>query len=342
MATTSLKEVFVPKLYASYAKLNSLELTDFAQSGIAVTDDRFKNFAMSGGDLMIMPHWRDLDHTMEPNYSNDDPADLAVPGNVTAGEMQTRISYLNYGWSAMDLTGEIAGSSPNKRIAERVESWWQYQFQKRMLAMSVGLYNENVANHDGDMVFDATKNAGIGQRVFGGENFIDAVYTLGDRAGLIKAMAIHSSVEARMAKEGLIEYIRNSEGQLLYKSYMGKRLVVDDSMPTFGTGEDRKYLSILFSGGQFAYASGAPRVPYEVEREPRAGHGGGEETLWTRKTWLMHPYGYSFTGEQLTGTGGEGNKGNVKSATLNDLQASVNWKRVVERKGVGLAFLVTK
>ncbi|RUR52702.1 hypothetical protein [Vreelandella populi] len=342
MATTRLQDAFIPDVYGLYTVNNTPELTDFVQSGVAVTNEAITNMMSAGGATLTLPFWNDLNSESEPNYSNDDPDDFASPDKITSGEQTARVAFLNNGWASADLVAELAGDNPNQRIASRVDAYWSRQFQKRVIAASVGLYNSNVANNDGDMVFDASTGGDTTAQVFSGEAFIDAAYTMGDQVGQLRVLAVHSMVAARMAKNGLIETIRDADGRVLYRAYMDYRVVIDDSMPTFGSGADRTYLSILFGGGQFYYGNGNPLVPEEVERTPRAGHGGGVETLWSRKTWLVHPRGYKFTGAQLTGNGETDDGVPIKNASWADLNAAANWERVFDRKQVAMSFLVTK
>lgn len=340
--TTRLVDSIIPTLFDSYTNEDTVELTAFADSGVVQTGDIINRMVANGGGAITLPFWNDLDSTDEPNYSNDDPTDMATPDKLTSGEMSARVAFLNNGWAAADLVQELAGSDPNRRIASRVDAYWARQWQKRLLNTTVGLYNDNVANNGGDMVVDITAETNPADQVFNAEAFIDTAYTMGDRVGGMNVLAIHSVIAKRMAKNDLIETIRDSEGNVLYYAYKGARLVMDDSMPTFGTGADRKYLSVMFGPGSIISGFGSPRVPTEPHREPRAGHGGGTEELWTRRTWLIHPKGYKFTGAKLTGNATDDAGLPWKNANWSDLRDATNWERILDRKKVNMAFLVTK
>lgn len=135
-----------------------------------------------------------------------------------------------------------------------------------------------------------------------------------------------------MLKDQLIEFIPDAQGKLTIPTYLQMRVIVDDGMPTFGTGVDRKYLCILFGQGAIGYGRGNPRTPSEVQRYPERANGGGVEVLWSRKTWLIHPSGFNFLSTTITGPG--------LSPTWADLQLADNWERVLDRKKIPMAFYV--
>jgi hypothetical protein len=68
-----------------------------------------------------------------------------------------------------------------------------------------------------------------------------------------------------------------------------------------------------------------------VEREALQGNGGGIETLVSRKSWIVHPFGFQFLSGSVAG----------ESPTLAEYKLAANWDRVVPRKNVPVAFLVT-
>jgi len=154
---------------------------------------------------------------------------------------------------------------------------------------------------------------------------------MGDVATDLQAIAVHSRIMAQMVKNDDIVYIPDSQGMLTIPTYMGLRVIVDDGMTVrAGTTSGFVYTSVLFGAGAFGYGEGSAKVPVALDREEAKGNGGGIETLWERKTWLLHPFGYQATG---TPSG--------VSFTTTELAAATSWSRVVERKNVPIAFLQT-
>lgn len=335
MATVQLSDVIIPEIYADYMAENSPEKTAFFESGIIVQNPMLAEKANSGGRILDLPFWKDLDADDEPNISTDDPADTATPAKIGTDMQIGRVAYLNNGWSASDLSGELAGSDPMTRIAARTGVYWTRQLQRRLVASALGVLADNVANDSGDMVSDiATEdgNNATASNVFSRQAFTSAAFTLGDAFQSTSAIAVHSVVFKRMVDNDDIDYIKDSAGTMSIPTFLGRRVIVDDGMPVEAGGTSGfKYTSVLFGAGAFGYGAGSPKTPVEVEREASQGNGAGIETIWERKTWLIHPFGFKFTSSSVA----------AESATAAELKAAANWDRVVDRKNCPLAYLVT-
>lgn len=345
MAITTIGDIVTgnERVILSYMTEDPVEKTAFFDSGILTPTPYAAQIANGPSNKAVLPYWKAIDTSIEPNYSNDVHQDIATPRNVQTGEMDVRVAYLNEGFGQADLTVELTSQNPLQSVANRLDNFWMRQAQRRLIATSLGLYNDNVAATDAyhtqnDMVIDVSATLG-----FDAGAFIDATQTMGDAlmgatGEVLGAIAVHSFVYAQMRKQQLIDFIRDADNNTMIATYQGYRIVVDDSMTVVGTGSSRKFISIIFGNGAIGYGEGTPTNPLEYEREASRGNGGGVETLWTRKTWLLHPLGYSFTSAVITGNGTETVP---RSASWQDLANADNWNRVVERKHVPIAFLVT-
>jgi len=340
MATTQISDVFVPEVYSSYTAVNGPEKTAFFESGIAVANPALAGFFSEGGQIAELPFWKDLDASDEPNYGTDDPADVATPAKVTTGTQIARMASPNQGYSSADLTGELAGSDPMQHVRNRFGTYWQRQWQSRTIATVQGVIADNIANDDGDMVNNiaAATNAAVGAgTLFSRAAFTAAAFTSGDHYDDYAVFAVHSVVAQRMVDNDDIEYLADSNGQMTIPSFLGRRVVIDDSLPmtpaagTGGTDAAATYTSYLFGTGLIGFGERSPKVPVALSRDEDKGNGAGVETLWERKSWVIHPFGTQFTSTTLT-------KGN---ATLAQLRLAANWNRVIDRRLVPLCALVT-
>ncbi len=335
MPDVQLSDVVDVTVYQDLDPVNSPEKTAFYESGIVVRDEGLDSLAAAEGKISEMPFWNDLDADSEPNYSNDDPDDEATPEKVNQGEQIARKAFVNKGYSAMDLARELAmGDDALQHVRNRFGTYWMRQHQRRLMAAARGVYADNVANDNGDMTHDVAAEsvaAQSGLTRWSRNAFIEGAFTMGDQVDGVTAIGIHSVVAKQITEQNGAEDVRDSEGNLLYQTYLGRRIIVDDGLPAIaGSTDGVKYLSVLFGPGAFGWGEASPIVPVEVERSARKGGGGGQEELWERKTWLLHPAGY-----QQTGVPAE------MSFTLAELRTANVWDRVVERKNVPLAFLWT-
>lgn len=333
MALTQLSDVIIPAVYESYTAVNSPEKSAFFESGVVVQNAMLNQKANSGGRTVNVPFWKDLDSSVAPNLS-DDTTNAATPQKVIAGEQIARMAYLNQGYSSADLAGEIAGSDPMQQVRNRFGTYWMRQWQRRLIASCNGILADNVAANSSDMLIKVAAEATgsvTSSTLFNRDAFTEAAYTMGDMASELQAIAVHSRVMAQMVKNDDIVYIQDSQGALSIPTYMGLRVIVDDGMTVRpGTTSGFVYTSVLFGAGAFGYGEGSAKFPVELDREAAKGNGGGIETLWERKTWLLHPFGFQATGTPA---------GN--SFTLAELALATSWARVVERKSVPIAFLQT-
>lgn len=342
-ALVQLVDAIIPAVYQSYGAVNSPELTAFVQSGVAVSNELINANATEGGKQVNLPFWKDLDPTIEPNYSTDDPATSSTPQKIGSGQMIARVAQMNQSWSSADLVKELAGSNPMERIKARTDAYWARQFQTRCLAATVGIFNNNVANDGNDMVSDISTQDGVNAtdaNLFSRKAFTGAVFTLGDHFGNIVAIAVHSLVYKRMVDNDDIVFERPAvvdpnipldQQQTPY--FLGKRVIIDDQMPVLAGGVSGfRFISVLFGEAFIGYGTGNPLVPVETFRNPEKGNGGGIATLYERKTWVIHAFGHKWN--EITVTNGV-------SPNLSDLKLATNWTRVIQRKNTPIAFLVT-
>ena len=353
MALATLSNVIDIEVWGDLDAENDPTKTDLYMSGVIAGDNFFDNLANQPGETGELNFWRDLDHTIEPNYSTD-TSDTITPESIVQGSMSFRKVQVNQAWGSLDLVRELQSNTDiMQRIRNRVAMYWTRQWQARLVATSIGIFNANVAGNfhpqitaasaAGDMINDVSiedGNNAAATNLFNRDAFIDAVFTMGDRGEELSAMVMHSSVHKTVVKLDDHDFVFDSETNTRISTYMGRPIIVDDSCPVVAGGTSGfKYLTMLYGAEAFAYGKGTPTVPVEVDRNPESGNGGGEEILYTRETYMLHPIGH--TNLNATVTGPNFADGSAHQQTLADLVSATNWQRTHLRKNVPLAFLVT-
>lgn len=320
MASTQLSDIFVADYYQTLEPVNSPEKTEVYESGIITRNPALDAVASNGQGTGTVSYWQDLNADEAPNASTDDPDQIGSVGKASQSSMKARTLFLNKGYGVADLTAELANSEPMQHIRNRFGTYWNRQWQRYIIGASRGLIAANIADNGGDMVIDAGADVDANA-------FIDAAFTAGDAADQFSAIGVHSVVMKRMAKLDLIEYIRDSQGNIILRTYLGKPIFMDDSL-TLNAGQ---YMSIFYGSGAFGYGVGTPHMPVEMDRKAAGGNGGGAEVLWERKTFLLHPAGFSWVGS-------EDQNASPTPAAFAD---GANWEREFDRKQVPFAAVIS-
>ena len=332
MATTQLADVYVPLTFNRRVQLTQIQKNAFVASGVAVQDPLLAAQFAAGGNIGELPQYNGIT-IVEPNYSSDNPANTATPQKITSNKQKVRSASRNQHWSTMDLARELAVEDPMGAITNRIGGYWATDDEKRLICALDGIFADNVANDSGDMVYSiATDAAGAvtdAERI-SSDAIAVALQTLGDASDQVTAMAMHSVLRTRLVRQGLIkEHRDNKNGEVLFETYLGKRVIVDDSLtPEVGTNRI-KYKVALFGDGVVSWANGRVITPSEISREALAGDGGGQSIISSRVNTILHPNGFSFESASVTGN----------SATYAELKNAANWDRKVERKHVRICFL---
>lgn len=348
MAVTKISDVIVPEIFTPYAQLRTEEKSALIQSGVATRDAQLDALLAGAGLTFHVPSWNDLDHDDEENTSNDDETDESSPSKIgTVEELGVRLSR-NKSWSSMRLVNALAGADPMAAIGNLVSDYWIGRMQSAFIATVQGVFADNAAAPSGtehvinDLTVDVSGvSYSAGVTDFSADAFIDACTTLGDGAAGVTAIAVHSIVYARMQKNNLIDFIPDSDGKVNIPVFLGRRVIVDDGMPNpAGKGAAQTaagiYHSWLLGPGAIRIGVGTAEVPTEVDRNPAAGKGSGQEVLYSRVEWMIHPVGHRYEGTPAKG-------GPSNASTANNLANANSWKRAYpERKQIKIARLITR
>lgn len=345
MAITAVTNVVVPSVFTPYVQQLTEEKTRLISAGVLVRDPAINEMLVGGGLTFNIPSWKDLLNDTD-NVSTDTTYDYtgtnnSTPKNTTTSqEIAVRLSR-NQSWSAANLAGALAGDDPMASVADRVSTYWAQRLQAAFVATMKGVLADNDAAPSGSehTQYDLTNDISgsvfqDGVTNFSAEAFINAALTLGDSMENVTVVMVHSVVYARMQKNNLIDFVSDSanENAARIPTFLGRRVVVDDSMPVSASVYD----TWLFGPGAVRLGVGTPAHATEMQREPSAGNGGGQDILFNRVEWVIHP-----TGHKYAGTAASGGPGNGTSS--NDLANAGSWQRVYpQRKQIAFARLKTR
>lgn len=343
---------YTPVRFDDMAYVLTSKKNVLVQAGVIVPSTRVSKLMSNGGVIFDMPFWNDVANTRArvsnstafPNLFAGGTA-YPIPEGLTSSKMVGVRCSRNQSWGALDLQDTInLDGDPMTFIASRFSTYQSWELQAMFLAECVGLFADNDAapsgteHVTGDLTLDISNadGAGIftpGVTTFGAAAHIKATQLLGDNKGDLAVALMHSIIESSISLQDLTETIRDSQGQIQYKTFMGMRIVIDDDMTSPSAGVFDTY---YFGLGAFVLGKSTPKKPLAYERHEGAGNGAGGEVLYNRWEWCLHPLGHKWT--VASTEGGPANTGGAGS--LDDV---ASWQRVYpERKQIKIVRVRTR
>jgi hypothetical protein len=327
MAKTAVADIIIPTEFEKYAIERTAELSAFGMCGIIEHAPEFDDIAAEGGREVKMPFWKDLTATRQ---LLSDSASLTV-NKITSDQDIARIHNDAQVWSVNHLAKVISGDDPMQAIVDLVADYWARIDEGLLVSCLKGMFA--AASMSGNLLAIHSESI-AGQSAatrLNGSTFVDACAKLGDRADRLTAVAMHSGTEAALRKLDLIDFIPDSEGKAMLRTFQGRRVVIDDNLPTrAGSTDGTVYTTYLF--GQGAFAKGSAKLDsaplqggfgtegVEMARVPLD----SDTVLINRRRYILHPRGVKFTSTTVA----------ADSPTNAELELAANWTRVYENKNV--------
>lgn len=320
--TTKIADVIQPEVFAPYVVKQTMEKSALIQSGIAEHDAEYDKFASGPNSLIHMPFWKDLDG--EPEIMSDDGK--TIPGKIGSGQDIARKIAFTKSYGSNALSGHLAGDDPMGAIAAKFADYWNRVYQNVLISILDGVF---AAESMAEKVHDITGEAGAAA-VLDSDSFLDAQQKMGDAKGSLTGVMMHSEVENHLVKQDEIETIRDSEGNVVMKTYKDKQVIVDDAMaydPVTKAGE-----MYIFGKGAIAWGNGSDSKIKEAEVVRDGLALAGEDILVNRRISIFHPRGVKFTEKSVA----------KKFPTLDELENGTNWEMVYEPKAIRIVKFLFK
>lgn len=324
----SLLEVFDRELALAYVDNTPERSTAFWDSGVFTTDNRISRQLAAGAIDFNIPTIVGIDANREAYYSNTVYTDIAEPEGISGGRMKGMLAQLNNGFAESKLAVHLNRDADQlKYIVGDINNYWRRQAEIRAIATLNGLVNWDQAQADQVLTVDTGA-------VFDYNAFVEAEGTMSDQyegSGVI------------VMNKKLYNYIRQVDASAIQNvapsnmppvnTYNGRRIIISKD----NTETANEFISYLLNANAFVAESQTGQDDLEVGNSIQRGNGGGFKTLWTRRDMLIHPNGFSFTGQVLTG----GTEREALFANWADLQNVANWELSVDADLVPIRALIT-
>lgn len=318
---TAVSDVIVPELFNRYSQERTAAKWALIQAGIVVRDAEWDKKAIDGSKVVQMPFFQDISGASQATPANG--SDSLNVNKITSAQDNCAIHYRSNAWGETDLAGVMAKADPLGAISDLGGDYWAREYQRLLLLSLAGVFAASSMSAKILPWFNA--DVGVnGKKELDDAVAIAAIGLMGDASEKVTAIGIHSDVRNGLWTKGLIEVV--SAGGENQQYFMGRRLIVDDSMPKEAVTGGFKYTSYLFGQGAFAYGEGKAKNPVEVGRDILKRN----TILVNDKVLILHARGVKWA---LDHTGA--------TPTDNEMSTGTSWVRVFEPKNVRLAAVVT-
>lgn len=319
MPVTKIADVIQPDLFAQYVIDKTTEKSEIMNAGVVENNAELNRLITGGGTILTMPKWNDLSGKSQVL---DDTNPITVNNITSKSELATLLIRAN-AWGAHELAGALAGDDPMKAIAERVADWWVRDEKSNIMSILNGVFAS--ASMSG-LVKDITSDT---NKAISANAVLDAKQLMGDASDLLTMIYMHSATFTELQKQNVIQFIPISESKISIPTYLGYRVVCDDSAPVDTSGSTPKYTTYLLARGAIQRGIGTPATLTSVETDRDSL--GSTDYLINRQAKVLHPKGISWIGgASITGP----------TPSDAELAKGTNWNRVSDIKKIGMVKLV--
>ena len=326
----SLTNIFIPEVQNKYVNEFSTTQSALWQSGIVSNSAQLADELTNGhGNYFLTPFNKPVED--ETAGDGDTSNDAIATSQLFTGTQTSVRQVKTHAWDARDLAVQMSGNDATAAVALKAGLFWRNNMQKQLLAAIKGVFLGNIADDSGDMINDIYVDAATPAETtkINTTSIIDAAATMGDHWGSLGAIAMHSTSRAKLMKDEPNAFVPASQSNIGFATYNGLIIIEDDSLVVTAGSNSSEYETLLFGQGAFQYGQARDVVESVIDREERTGNGTGGEALILRRSFVMHPDGFTCTSTD------------AKLPIVNArLEAAAAWTReVTSRKQIKMAML---
>lgn len=320
---TKIVDLITPEQYTQYTNYYAEQHSAFIQSGILVPTPTLDKTIIGGGRLVTMPEYG---QTNLVDQVVAEERDLET-GKVAAKKQIAPVLYRGTGASYTDLAAVVTGSNPAKQILSDFGDYTIRSDQQILQSIINALFAKGTGTTKG-CLYDShvSDQSAATNNVICPEMVLDALSILGTSRSEIGVIAMHSKVKTELQKQNVQtkHYIPASESKTGFDTYLGMRVVEDDTLVPDSSGV---YSTYMYALGAFGRNTATPSdlVTYETDRKKAQ----GTNMVYVRRARVIHPFGISFKSAQVSDD----------TPTNADLALAKNWEKVREDKKIGILCL---
>lgn len=329
--------VFDEEVFTDMMHENDFWRNEIAASGIVQHDAAIMDLIGSKGNVATIPIYKPL------NVFDEDMAALNNDGETDntpveiAGDKQTCMLIQRMkAFKAKDFTKELTGADPLGLIKNKIANYYTQVWEAELMNIADAVLGVSELS---DHITDLSVTSGtVGDtNIINETTIIDAEQTaLGDMAGGLGLVIMHSKIFARYKKLGLVDYGKYTVGNIIRQdielpTINGKIPIVTDyyTVDTSVTGFP-VFKTYLFGEGAFLTAEKKNyENQYTTNYDPETS--AGIDKFYTKQGKVLHPNGLSLLTDNIL----------KESPTKDELKNSANWSLKFNSKNVKMGLIKT-
>jgi len=304
-------------------------------SGIVQKDNSIMKAIGSQGNVATIPMYKPIsiyDSNMAPlnNDGNTNNTPVTIAGDKQTCMLIQRMK----AFQAKDFTKELTGADPMNNIKGKIQNYYTQVWEAIMMQIADTVLGLDALS---DHVLDLSVTSGT----IGDANKVDETtmidaeqQALGDMAGGLGLMVMHSKIFANYKKRGLVEYDKYTVGNALQKEVVLPRiggkipLVTDYYTVDTKTEGFPVFKTFLFGEGAFLEADkNNYENQYTTDYDPETA--AGTDKFYTKQGKVLHPNGISINADNIA----------AESPTDAELKTAANWTLKFNPKNVKMGLV---
>lgn len=298
-------------------------------SGIVREDSSIMDLIGEHGNVATIPIYKPLDvNESGMDALNNDGDTNNTPVEVSGDKQTCMMIQRMKAFKAKDFTKELTGADPMTNIKSKIVGYYQQVWEKEMMNIAQAV-----------LAVDALKDhvTDLGAKSVEAGTVYDAEQAaLGDMAGGLGLMVMHSMIYKEYQKMGLVDFDKYVIGNVIQKevtlpTIAGKHVLVTDRQTVTGIGAEAVFNTYLFGEGAFLSCDKKNyENQYTTNYDPETS--AGIDKFYTKQGKVLHPNGLSLAVDNIA----------KESPTYTELGTSTNYTLKFNTKNVKMGLIKSK
>ena len=328
---------FDPEVFTSMMQEAEYWSNPILASGVVREDASIMDAIGSKGNVATLPFYTPINlfDTGMAALNNDGKTDN-TPVTISGSKQTCMLIQRMKAFKALDFTQELTGANPIDHIKSKVQHYYTQVWENELMNIVKAVLGVSAMS---DHVTDLSITTGTiaAANKITETTMIDAEEAaLGDMAGGLGLVVMHSMIFAAYQKMQLVEYQKYTVGNAIKEdvelpTINGKVVLrtnnytVDTSVSGFPV-----YKTYLLGAGSILGATKSNyKEPYYVDYDPETT--AGVEMLYTKQGRVLHPNGFSLAADNIS----------AESPTLTEMGTTANWSLKFNHKNIKLGLIKT-